>query len=310
MTTKLSIIVPCHNEEETVDLFYAAIKKTFKDLPNYTPSILFVNDGSTDKTLEKLRALNKRTDVDNHYISFSRQFGKESGMYAGLKNVDGDLVTIMDSDLQDPPEMLKQMVHLLETTDYDCIGTRRMDRSGEPPVRSFFSNMFYKIINKMSDTEIVPGARDFRLMRRNMVDAILHMTEYNRFSKGIFSWVGFKTKYLPYKNVERVAGTSSWSFWSLFKYSIDGITDFSTVPLIVSAWLGGFIMVIAFIALIYIIISTLMHGNPTSGWASMVSILLFFGGMQLFFMGVIGNYIGKIFMEVKNRPIYIIKEKR
>lgn len=310
MSQKVSIIVPCHNEEETVELFYQAIQKTFAQLPNYQPSILFINDGSNDQTLKKLRQLNQRTEVDNHFLSFSRQFGKEAGIYAGLKNVDGDLVTIMDADLQDPPQMLVEMIHLLETTDYDCIGTARTDRSGEPKLRSFFSKLFYKIINRISDTQIVPGARDFRLMRRDMVNAILEMSEYNRFSKGIFSWVGFKTKYLPYKNVERVAGQTSWNFWSLFKYSIEGITDFSTVPLIIAVWLGLLVMFIAFAGLIFIVVRSLIYGNPTKGWSSTISIILFLGGMQLFFLGIIGNYIGKIFLEVKKRPIYIIKERK
>ncbi|UQS83427.1 glycosyltransferase family 2 protein [Bombilactobacillus thymidiniphilus] len=310
MTKKISIIVPCYNEEKTVDIFYKAICETFKKIPNYQPTIIFVNDGSIDQTLPKLRKLVQQPEIESHYLSFSRQFGKEAGIYAGLKNATGELVTIMDADLQDPPEMLIEMVHLLETTDYDCIGTARENRKGEPPIRSFFSNMFYKLINKISDTQIVPGARDFRLMRRNMVDAILELTEYNRFSKGIFSWVGFKTKYLPYKNVERVAGTSSWNFWGLFKYSIEGITDFSTVPLIVAVWLGLLVMVIAFLALMYIVLSALISGNPTRGWSSTISIILFLGGMQLFFLGIIGNYIGKIFLEVKQRPLYIIKEKK
>ena len=310
MTVKVSIIVPCYNEEETVELFYQAIYSIFQKLPQYHPSILFINDGSTDQTLTKLRQLNQKTQVESHYISFSRQFGKEAGIYAGLQNADGELVTIMDADLQDPPEMLVQMLHLLETTDYDCIGTMRSDRSGEPPIRSFFSNLFYKIINKISQTQMVPGARDFRLMRRNMVDAILEMSEYNRFSKGIFAWVGFKTKYLPYQNVERVAGQTSWNFWSLFKYSMDGITDFSTVPLIIAVWVGLFVMIIAFIGLLFIVIRSLMYGNPTRGWASTISIVLFLGGLQLFFLGIIGNYIGKIFLEVKHRPLYIIREKK
>lgn len=310
MATKISIIVPCFNEEETVELFYQAIVHTFQKLPAYEPDILFINDGSTDHTLQKLRQLHEEPTIESHYLSFSRQFGKEAGIYAGLKNVDGELVTIMDADLQDPPSMLIQMVHLLETTDYDCIGTMRQDRSGEPPIRSFFSNLFYRIINKISDTQIIPGARDFRLMRRDMVNAILEMTEYNRFSKGIFSWVGFKTKYLPYKNVERVAGKTSWNFWSLFKYSVEGITDFSTVPLIVAVWLGLIVMFLAFIALLFIVVRSSIFGNPTKGWSSLISIILFLGGMQLFFLGIIGNYIGKIFLEVKHRPLYIVKEKK
>ncbi|NVY95609.1 glycosyltransferase family 2 protein [Lactobacillus sp. DCY120] len=310
MTTKISIIVPCFNEEESAPLFYQAIAETFQKLPNYQPDILFINDGSTDNTLNKLRELQADPTIESHYLSFSRQFGKEAGVYAGLKNVDGELVTIMDADLQDPPAMLIEMINLLETTDYDCIGTMRSDRSGEPPVRSFFSNLFYRIINQISQTKIVPGARDFRLMRRGMVDAILEMSEYNRFSKGIFSWVGFKTKYLPYQNVERVAGSSSWSFWSLFKYSLEGITDFSTVPLIIAGWLGLIVMAIAFVSLIFIFFQTIFVGNPTKGWASTISLILFLGGLQLFFLGVIGNYIGKIFMEVKHRPLYIIKEKK
>ncbi|UQS82512.1 glycosyltransferase family 2 protein [Bombilactobacillus folatiphilus] len=310
METTINIIVPCFNEEETVELFYQAIQQTFEQLPNYHPVIIFINDGSTDHTLPKLRQLQHNKAVENHYLSFSRQFGKEAGMYAGLKVSQGELVTIMDADLQDPPSMLVEMIHLLETTNYDCIGTMRQDRSGEPVIRSFFSNLFYKIINKISDIEIIPGARDFRLMRRNMVDAILEMTEYNRFSKGIFSWVGFKTKYLPYQNVQRVAGKTSWNFWSLLKYSMEGITDFSTVPLTIAIWLGLLVMSISFAALIFIVVRSAIFGNPTKGWSSLLSFILFLGGMQLFFLGIIGNYIGKIFLEVKHRPLYIIQEKK
>ena len=257
-----------------------------------------------------MRKLNKLDPENVHYVSFSRNFGKEAALYCGLQQATGDYVTVMDADLQDPPEMLPEMINIIENEDYDCVGTRRTTRAGEPPIRSFFARMFYKIINKISDTEIVDGARDFRVMTRQMVDAILEMSEYNRFSKGIFSWVGFNTKYLEYKNHERVAGKTSWNFWSLFKYSVDGIVNFSQFPLDIASFIGFISALISGCAILFIVIRYMIHGDPTSGWASMVCIMLFIGGIQLFCLGIVGKYIGKIFTEVKHRPIYIVKEKK
>ena len=309
MTKKLSIIVPCYLEEKTIPLFYAAVERIKPQLPKIELEYWFINDGSTDNTLNEIKKLNQLNPHQVHYVSFTRNFGKEAALYCGLKNATGDYVTVMDADLQDPPEMLPEMFSYLEQ-GYDCIGTRRMNRKGEPPIRSFFANLFYKLINKISDTEIVDGARDYRLMTRQMVDAILEMTEYNRFSKGIFSWVGFKTKYLEYKNQERIAGKTSWNFWKLFTYSIDGIVNFSQFPLDLASLFGFMSSLFSGLGIIFIIIRYLIHGDPTSGWASTVCIILFVGGIQLMFLGIIGKYIGKIFTEVKHRPIYIVKEKK
>lgn len=304
----LSIIVPCFNEEESIPLFYQAVEAIKGQLED-TIEYIFINDGSKDRTLEVLRDLSQQ-DSNVRYLSFSRNFGKEAALYAGLKEASGDLVTVMDVDLQDPPEMLIQMKAMLEADpDLDCVGTRRTTRDGEPPIRSFFANMFYKLINAISQVEMVDGARDFRLMCRPMVDAILEVSEYNRFSKGIFSWVGFKTEYLEYKNVERVAGQTSWNFWQLFNYSLEGIVNFSDAPLNI-AFVGGVLScLMAFALVVVIIIRTLIFGDPTSGWPSMVSIILFLGGFQLLTIGILGKYIGRIFMETKKRPIYILKEK-
>ncbi len=304
----ISIIVPCFNEEESLPLFYAEMEKIKSQIDDNFEYI-FVNDGSKDRTLQVLRDLNQ-ADKNVHYLSFSRNFGKEAALYAGLKHATGDLVTVMDADLQDPPELLLTMKSMLEKNpDLDCVGTRRTTRDGEPPIRSFFAKMFYKLINKISQVEMVNGARDFRLMRRQMVDAILEVSEYNRFSKGIFAWVGFRTEYLEYKNVERVAGKTSWSFWQLLNYSLEGIINFSDAPLTI-AFLGGVVAcLLAFFLIIIVIVRTLIFGDPTSGWPSMVSIILFLGGFQLLTIGILGKYIGKIFMETKKRPIYVIKEK-
>ena len=304
----ISIIVPCFNEEETIPLFYAEMEKIKSQIDDNFEYI-FVNDGSKDRTLQVLRDLNQ-VDKSVHYLSFSRNFGKEAALYAGLKHATGDLVTVMDADLQDPPELLLTMKSMLEKNpDLDCVGTRRTTRDGEPPIRSFFAKMFYKLINRISQVEMVDGARDFRLMRRQMVDAILEVSEYNRFSKGIFAWVGFKTEYLEYKNVERVAGKTSWSFWQLLNYSLEGIVNFSDAPLTI-AFLGGVAAcLLAFFLIIIVIIRTLIFGDPTSGWPSMVSIILFLGGFQLLTIGILGKYIGKIFIETKKRPIYVVKEK-
>lgn len=304
----ISIIVPCFNEEETIPLFYAEMEKIKSQIDDNFEYI-FVNDGSKDRTLQVLRDLNQ-VDKSVHYLSFSRNFGKEAALYAGLKHATGDLVTVMDADLQDPPELLLTMKSMLEKNpDLDCVGTRRTTRDGEPPIRSFFAKMFYKLINRISQVEMVDSARDFRLMRRQMVDAILEVSEYNRFSKGIFAWVGFRTEYLEYKNVERVAGKTSWSFWQLLNYSLEGIINFSDAPLTI-AFLGGVAAcLLAFFLIMIVIVRTLIFGDPTSGWPSMVSIILFLGGFQLLTIGILGKYIGKIFMETKKRPIYVVKEK-
>lgn len=304
----ISIIVPCFNEEESLPLFYAEMEKIKFQINDHFEYI-FVNDGSKDRTLAILRELNQKNN-SVRYLSFSRNFGKEAALYAGLKHATGDLVTVMDADLQDPPELLLTMKSMLEKNpDLDCVGTRRTTRDGEPPIRSFFAKMFYKLINKISQVEMVDGARDFRLMRRQMVDAILEVSEYNRFSKGIFAWVGFRTEYLEYKNVERVAGKTSWSFWQLLNYSLEGIINFSDAPLTI-AFLGGVAAcLLAFFLIMIVIVRTLIFGDPTSGWPSMVSIILFLGGFQLLTIGILGKYIGKIFMETKKRPIYVIKEK-
>lgn len=302
----LSIIVPCYNEEETVALFFKETEKVRQQL-GIEFEYIFVNDGSKDGTLNQLRNLAKNhTNV--RYLSFSRNFGKEAALYAGLKAAKGDLITVMDADLQDPPELLPEMIQAIEVEGYDCVGTRRTTRQGEPPIRSFFAKMFYHIVNRIGEVEMVDGARDYRLMTRQMVDAILELSEYNRFSKGLFSWVGFKTKYLSFENRERVAGETSWSFLKLFKYSIDGIINFSEAPLNIASFIGAFSCIGAGLAMIFIIIKTLIFKDPTSGWPSLVTIILFMGGLQLLCIGIIGKYIGKIFLETKKRPIYIVQE--
>lgn len=312
MTKKLSIIVPCYFEEESVPLFYAAVQRVAPELKDVELEYWFINDGSTDGTLAEMRKLQEKDPQHVHYASFSRNFGKEAALYCGLQQATGDYVVVMDVDLQDPPEMLPIMLKYLEdpNEDYDCVGTRRLTREGEPPVRSFFARMFYKLINRISDTEIVDGARDYRMMTRQMVDAILSMSEYNRFSKGIFSWVGFNTKYLEYKNRERAAGTTSWNFWKLFQYSIDGIVNFSQAPLDIATFIGALTAFVSLIGILWIITAKIFFGNPTAGWPSMVCIMLFIGGIQLSCLGIVGKYIGKIYAEVKHRPIYILKEKK
>lgn len=304
---KISIVVPCYNEEESLPHFYKEINRISNEMNNIDFELIFVNDGSKDKTLKILRELSNE-DERIRYISFSRNFGKESAMYAGLENSEGDYIAIMDADLQDPPAKLPEMYHILKTTEYDAVGMRRIDRKGESAVLNFFKNTFYKIIGAISKTEMVSGARDFRLMSRQMVNAIIEMKEYNRYSKGIFGWVGFDTKWLEYKNIERVAGTTKWSFWKLFKYSIEGIVAFSTAPLVISSMVGLLFLLIAFILIIFIIVKTLIYGDPTSGWPSLVCIIFFVSGLQLFSIGILGQYLSKTYLEVKNRPIYIIKE--
>ena len=300
----ISIIVPCYNEEESLPIFYCEITKVLKK-EEY--ELLLVNDGSSDNTLSIMKDMAKK---DKHvlYLSFSRNFGKESAMYAGLCNAKGDYVAIMDADMQDPPALLPQMIKILDKEDYDSVATRRVTRTGESKVRSWFARQFYKIINKISDADIVDGARDFRLMKRDMVDAIVSMSEYNRFSKGIFGWVGFKTYWLPFENVERVAGTTKWNFWGLVKYAIGGIVNFSQTPLDVASGFGIFMTFIAFIMLIFIIVRKLLFGDPVQGWASTMCVIIFIGGIQLLCLGIMGQYIGKTYMESKNRPHFIISE--
>ncbi len=307
MRKKLTVIVPCYNEELALPYFYNEINKVSKKLSKVIFEIIFVDDGSTDKTLEVIKEM-IRKDKRIRFISFSRNFGKEAAMYAGLSYATGEYITIMDADLQDPPEMLIEMYDNIKNGEYDCIGTRRISRKGEPVIRSFFAKMFYKIINKMSKIEMVDGARDFRLMTRKMVNAILSLKEYNRYSKGLFSYVGFKTKWLEYKNIERVAGKSKWNFLKLFVYAIEGIVGFSTIPLILSAIIGLFFCLLSFIMIIVIIVRTLIWSDPVSGWPSLVCIILFVSGIQLFCIGIIGTYLSKIYLETKNRPVYVIKE--
>lgn len=303
---KISLVVPCYNEEEVINKFYEEIEKVKTKITEADFEIVFVDDGSTDGTLERMRKLSKNNGV--RYISFSRNFGKEAAMYAGLKNATGDFVAIMDADLQDPPALIKEMYEILQTGEFDCVATRRVSRKGEPVIRSFFARMYYKIINKISKTEIVDGARDFRLMSRQMVDSVLELTEYNRFSKGIFSWVGYRTKWIEYENVERVAGTTKWSFFKLFLYSVESIVAFSTLPLSIASIMGLVFCVIAFVFILVIIAKTLIFGDATSGWPSLTCIIFFVGGVQLMCLGIIGQYLSKTYLEVKNRPSYIIQE--
>ncbi len=303
---KITIIVPCYNEESGLAFFYEEVSKVLKSI-GLQYEILFIDDGSKDKTLEIIKSKAKE-DNKVKYISFSRNFGKEAAMYAGFCNAEGDYVAVMDADMQDPPSLLPQMVEILESGEYDSVATRRITREGEPIIRSWFARQFYKLINKISDADIVDGARDFRLMKREMVDVIVSMSEYNRFSKGIFGWIGFKTYWLPFKNVERVAGETKWNFWKLFKYSIDGIINFSQVPLSLASWFGIIMTVVAFLVLIFIVVKRLIFGDPVAGWASMICSVILVGGIQLFCIGIMGQYISKIYMESKKRPHYIIAE--
>lgn len=307
MLKKISIVIPCYNEEETIAIIYKELVQVNRKLQDFYFEYIFINDGSTDDTLLKLRQLSKKQNV--HYLSFSRNFGKEAALYAGLKEANGDYVTVMDADLQDPPDLLIEMVRILEQGEYDCVGTRRINRRGEPSIRSWFARKFYQLINHIGEVEMVDGARDFRLMTRQMVDSVLELSEYNRFSKGLFAWVGYNTKYLEYENRERVAGQTSWSFWSLFKYSIDGIVNFSEAPLNLASFVGAFSCFASIIAMIFIVVKTLIFKDPTSGWPSLVCIILFIGGIQLLCLGIVGKYISKIFLETKKRPIYIVKER-
>jgi len=305
---KISIIIPCYNEEQAIPYFYKEITKVSETMKQDF-EFIFVNDGSKDLTIDTIKKYAKK-DKRVKYINFSRNFGKEAAMFAGLELSTGDYVAIMDADLQDPPELLPKMLEVLDNkeTDYDCVGTRRVTRKGEPPIRSFFARMFYKIINKMSKIEMVDGARDYRLMTRQMVNSILELREYNRYSKGLFQFVGYNTKWLEYENVERVAGETKWSFWKLFLYAIEGIIAFSTTPLAISSIMGIIFCIISFIMIAIIIIKTLVFGDPTSGWPSLVCIIFFVSGIQLFCLGIMGQYLSKTYLETKNRPIYIIKE--
>lgn len=310
----ISAIVPCYNEQEALPFFYEEISRVAQLLPNYEFEFLFVDDGSKDGTMDVIRGL-AETDSRVHFLSFSRNFGKEAAMLAGLTESKGDFVAIMDADLQDPPSLLPEMLACIVDGDengkkYESVATRRVSRKGEPLVRSFFARRFYQIINRISKTEIVDGARDFRLMTRLFVDSLLSLREYNRFSKGLFSWVGFDTKWLEYENIERVAGETKWSFFRLLLYSFEGIVAFSTVPLALSSVAGILFCIVAFLALIAIVIKTLVWGDPVGGWPSLACILLFSAGIQLLCTGILGQYLSKTYLEVKGRPIYLIKEKR
>ena len=303
----ITLIIPCYNEEESLPLLYPELVKVSQGMPEQAFEFLFVNDGSRDKTLVLLKELAQNDDRVK-YISFSRNFGKEAAMYAGLENAKGDYVAFMDADMQDPPSLLPQMYKAVTEEGYDSAATRRVTRKGEPPIRSFFARMFYKIMNKISDTDIVHGARDFRLMNRKFVDALLQMREYNRFSKGLFGWVGYKTKWIEFENVERIAGETKWSFWSLFKYSIEGILAFTTAPLVLASVIGIVLCLIAFVFIVFIVVRKICFNNSVDGWASMVCLISFLGGLQLFAIGVVGQYLAKMYLEVKNRPIYLIGE--
>lgn len=305
----LSVIVPCYNEEENVAPFYEELMKneSFFREKEIELEVLFIDDGSADGTVQEVRKLRER-DERVHYVSFSRNFGKEAAMFAGLEHSKGDYVVLMDADLQDPPALLPDMINCLEQ-GYDSAATRRVSRKGEPPIRSFFARMFYRLMKRISKTEIMDGARDYRMMTRQMVDAILSMKEYNRFTKGIFGWVGFHTKWLEYENVERTRGETKWNFWKLLLYSMDGITAFSTVPLMIASVAGVLFCMLAFVMIIFIIVRKLIFGDPVAGWPSLVCIMLFLSGVQFLCTGILGQYLAKTYMEVKKRPIYLVKEE-
>ncbi|WEV56591.1 glycosyltransferase family 2 protein [Ligilactobacillus acidipiscis] len=309
MSKTISIVIPCFNEQESIFLFYDAVEKVKPSLRGYDIEYVFVNDGSKDQTLNILRKLHQKDEKSIHYLSFSRNFGKEAALYAGLQASKGDYVAVMDVDLQDPPAQLIPMLEGIEDEGYDIVGTRRMNRKGEPMIRSFFSQLFYKMINKISHTQFLNGVRDFRLMTRQVVNAVLQMSEYNRFSKGLFSWVGFDVKYLEYSNRDRIAGKTSWSFWGLFKYSIEGIVNFSEMPLAIASYTGLVSFIISLVSILFIILRKIFFGGSVNGWASMISVILLIGGIQLFCLGILGRYIGNLYLEAKRRPIYIIKEK-
>lgn len=307
MAALVSLIVPCYNEEKALPSFWKEAKTVTDQLTDYAFEFIFVDDGSRDGTLSLLREL-AAADSRVKYISFSRNFGKEAAMYAGFSHAKGEYTAVMDADLQDPPSLLPELLHAVTEEGYDSAATRRVTRKGEPPIRSFFARMFYRIINHMSDVDIVDGARDFRLMNRKFLDALLALKERNRFSKGLFGWVGFKTKWIEFENVERVAGETKWSFWKLFKYSIEGIVAFTTVPLVLASFVGFLFCMISLASTIFIFVRKLLFGDPVSGWASTACIITFLGGIQLFFLGVFGQYLAKAYTEVKNRPLYLIGE--
>lgn len=302
---KISIAVPCYNEELALRPFYAAITETAAQMADVEFEFLFINDGARDRTQEVIEEL-ARQDSRVKYISFSRNFGKEAGIYAGLENATGDYVAVMDADLQDPPALLPEMYRAIQEEGYDCVGSRRVTRKGEPPIRSFFARLFYKLINKISDADIVDGARDFQMMSRPVVEAVLSLGEYNRFSKGIFGWIGFRKKWLEYENVERVAGETKWNFWKLFLYAIEGIIAFSTAPLVISSVFGLICCILAFVMILVIIVRTLVFGDPTAGWPSLVCIMLLLSGIQMLCIGIVGQYLAKTYLETKKRPIYIV----
>lgn len=306
MKHRISLIVPCYNEQEVLPIFYNETCKVIEKM-DADFEFIFIDDGSKDNTVLIMRELAEKDDRVFYY-SFSRNFGKEAGIYAGLSNAKGDICVVMDADMQDPLSLLPQMYDAIINEGYDSVATCRETREGEPPVRSFFARLFYKIINKISDADIKDGARDFRMMSRKMVDSIIELGEYNRFSKGIFGWVGFKTKWLPYENIERAAGNTKWSFWKLFKYSLDGIVNFSSAPLYISSLIGILFCIIALISTIFFFVRRLMFGDPVTGWASTACIITFIGGIQLFCVGVLGQYIARMYLETKNRPKYIVRE--
>lgn len=305
---KVSLIIPCYNEEQALPIFAKELDKVRQDLPQYEFEVLMVNDGSSDGTLAIMKKISEQYTYFK-YLSFSRNFGKESAMYAGFSNADGDYVAVMDADMQDPPSLLPDMLEILEQGEYDSVATRRVTRKGEPPIRSWFARRFYKLINRISDSDVVDGARDFRLMKSDMKDAIVSMCEYNRFSKGIFGWIGFRTKWMEYENVERVAGETKWNFWKLFLYSLDGIMAFSTMPLSIASFFGILFCILAFVFMIFIFVRALIYGDPVAGWPSMVCIISFIGGVQLLCLGIMGQYMSKLYMEVKDRPKYLVKEE-
>ncbi len=307
MMTDISIIVPCYNEQEALPLFYAEITRVAEQMAPLTFEFVFIDDGSSDGTLSTLRSLAAQ-DKRLRFVSFSRNFGKEAAILAGLEAAEGAYIATMDADLQDPPALLPELYRAVTEEGYDCAATRRTSREGEPPIRSFFARMFYKLINKISDADIVDGARDYRLMRRRMVEAVLSMREYNRFSKGIFGWVGFQTKWVPFTNVERAAGETKWSFWKLFLYSLEGIVAFSTAPLAIASVLGALLCAAAFLFIAVVILKTFLFGDPVSGWSSMMCVILFLGGIQLFCAGISGQYLAKTYLETKKRPVYLVRE--
>ena len=304
---KISVAVPCYNEEPALEPFFAAVSAVAEQMPEVAFEFLFIDDGSRDRTPEKMQELAQR-DSRVKYISFSRNFGKEAGIYAGLENATGDYVVVMDADLQDPPALLPEMYRSIRQEGYDCVGSRRVTRKGEPPIRSLFARLFYKLINRMSNAEIVDGARDFQMMSRQVVEAILSMGEYNRFSKGIFGWIGFKKKWLEYENIERVAGETKWSFWQLLLYAIEGIVAFSTTPLVISSVFGLICCALALVMILVIIARTLIFGDPTSGWPSLVCIMLLLSGIQMLGIGIVGQYLAKTYLETKKRPIYLVRQ--